>query len=130
MAARAIWKGSLHLPGVQVPVKLYSAVESKETISFRLLHEKDLVPVEGRMVDPETGDAVPIAETKRGYLTDSGEMVVLDRDELAKLEPESSREIELLRFVPSAAVDHRWYDRPYYLGPDGDKGAYAALGAA
>lgn len=130
MPARAMWKGTLKLPGAPIPVKLYSAVESAETIHFRLLHEKDLVPVEGRMVHPETGDPVPIAETRRGYMTEHGEMVVLDRDELAALEPEPSRDIEILRFVPSSAIDHRWYDRPYYLGPDGDKGAYAALGAA
>jgi DNA end-binding protein Ku len=117
MAARAMWKGTLKIPGAPLAVKLYSAIEGKETIHFRLLHEKDLTPVEGRMVNPETGKPVPIAETKRGYVTDSGEIVVLERDELD----------ELLRFVPRDAVDHRWYDRPYYLGPDGDKGAYAAL---
>src|SRR5688500_11243843 len=130
MAARAIWKGTLEIPGAPVATKLYSAIEGRETIHFRLLHEKDLTPVEGRMVHPGTGDEVPIAETRRGYVTESGELVVLDREELDELAPEPSRDIEVLRFVPSGAVDHRWYDRPYYLGPDGDKGAYAALAAA
>lgn len=130
MAARAIWKGTLCLPGAPIPVKLYSAVEGSETVRFRLLHEKDRVPVEGRMVHPATGDPVPIAETKRGWITEAGAVVVLDREELAALAAEPSRDIEVLRFVPETAIDHRWYDRPYYLGPDGDEGAYAALGAA
>jgi DNA end-binding protein Ku len=130
MAARAIWKGTLRIPGAPIAMKLYSAIEGKETISFRLLHEKDLTPVEGRMVNPKTGKQVANAQTKRGYVTDGGEIVVLERDELAELAPEPSRDIELLRFVPVGAVDHRWYDRPYFLGPDGDKGAYAALAKA
>jgi DNA end-binding protein Ku len=130
MAARAIWKGTLRIPGAPIPMKLYSAIEGSETIHFRLLHEKDLTPVEGRMVHPGTGEPVPIAETKRGYVTGGGELVVLERAELDGLAPEPSRDIELLRFVPAAAVDHRWYDRPYYLGPDGEKGAYAALAKA
>jgi DNA end-binding protein Ku len=130
MAARAMWKGTLEIPGAPIGVKLYSAIEGKETIGFRLLHEKDRTPVEGRMVNPETGKPVPGAETKRGYVTDTGEIVVLEREELEELAPEASRDIELLRFVPRDAVDHRWYDRPYYLGPDGDKGMYAALAKA
>lgn len=130
MPARAMWKGTLRVPGAPIPVKLYSAIESRESLQFRLLHEKDLTPVEGRMVHPETGDPVPIADTKRGYVTESGELVLLDRAELEKLAPEPSRDVEILRFVPAAAIDHRWYDRPYYLGPDGAKGAYAALAAA
>ena len=130
MAARAMWKGTLKIPGDPIPVKLYSAIEGTETIHFRLLHEKDLTPVEGRMVHPETGDPVPSAETKRGYVTESGELVVLEREELDELAPEPSRDIEVLRFVPASAIDHRWYDRPYYLGADGAKGAYAALAKA
>ena len=130
MAARAMWKGTLRIPGAPIPVKLYSAIEGAEAIHFRLLHEKDGTPVEGRMVNPATGKPVPISQTRRGYVTDGGEIVVLDREELEALAPESSRDIELLRFVPADAVDHRWYDRPYFLGADGDKGAYAALAKA
>jgi DNA end-binding protein Ku len=130
MAARAIWKGTLRIPGVPVPMKLYSAIEGSESLHFRLLHEKDLTPVEGRMVHPGTGEPVAAADTRRGFVTESGELVVLDREELDALAPEPTRDIELLRFVPSGAIDHRWYDRPYYLGPDGDKGAYAAIAAA
>src|SRR5688572_19026928 len=130
MAARAIWKGTLRIGEESVPVKLYSAIEGSESVSFRLLHGKDLTPVQGRMVNPRTGRKVESADTKRGYVTEDGELVVLEREELAALEPQPSREIELLRFVPADSVDPRWYERPYFLGPDGEPGAYAALAAA
>jgi DNA end-binding protein Ku len=130
MAARAIWKGVLRVGDAAVPVKLYSAISSTESIHFRLLHEKDLTPVQGRMVNPKTGRQVASDDTKRGYVTEDGALVVLEKDELAALEPPASRDVELLRFVPAGAVDPRWYDHPYYLGPDGEPGAYAALAAA
>jgi DNA end-binding protein Ku len=129
MAARAIWKGTLRIGDESVAVKLYSAVEPSGSVAFRLLHEKDLTPVQGRMVNPRTGRAVASEDTKRGYVTEDGRLVVLEPEELAALEPPASRDIELLRFVPADAIDPRWYDRPYYLGPDGDARAYAALAA-
>lgn len=129
MAARAMWKGVLHVGSVEVPVKLYSALEPRK-VSFRLLHETDREPLKQRMVDPETDEEVPYAETRRGYPTDDGRVVILDPEELEELEPAPSREIELRRFVPAAAIDARWYDRPYWLGPDGDKEAYFGLAQA
>ncbi|MDX1661064.1 MAG: Ku protein [Gemmatimonadota bacterium] len=125
MAARAIWKGVIRLGGTAVPVKLYSAVENR-SIHFRLLHETDLVPVEQRMIHPATGEAVAYEETRRGVETERG-IVVLDEEELDALEPEKSRDIEVLRFVPPEDLDHRWYLRPYWLGPDESGAAYASL---
>lgn len=127
--ARAIWKGVIRAGPAKVPVKLYSAVEDR-SIHFRLLHEKDLVPVKQRMVHPETGDVVERDVVRRGHEVEPGVFVILDEEELSEAEPEDSRDIEALRFVPHDAIDGRWYDRPYYLGPDGDAGAYAALRAA
>lgn len=129
MAARAIWKGVIRFEGVGVPVKLYSAVEDRR-VHFRLLHEEDLVPVKQRMVNPDTGDAVEYSQALRAYETDDGALVVLEEDELESLEPEGSRDIELTRFVSAGSIDHPWYDRPYYLGPDGDVEGYFALAAA
>lgn len=124
--ARAIWKGVIRVGSEAVPVKLYSAVEDR-SIHFRLLHAKDLVPVKQHMVNPETGDVVESDEVRRGHEVEPGVFVVLTEEEQAEAEPEPSRDIEVLRFVPTGVVDGRWYDRPYYLGPDGDAGAYAAL---
>ena len=110
--ARAIWKGVLRIGEERVPVKLYSAVESGG-VHFRLLHETDLVPVQQRMVHPETGDVVPSERIRRGHEVEPGVFVLLDEEDLEQAEPESSRDIELLRFVPPDRIDGRWNDRPY-----------------
>jgi DNA end-binding protein Ku len=123
---RAIWKGTIRLGKLAVPVKLYSAVEDK-SVRFRILHEKDLVPVKQKMIHPETGEEIPFDEIRRGYEIEKGTFVILDEDDLAGAEPEPSRDIEILRFVRDEAVDHRWYERPYFLGPDGSDPEYDAL---
>ena len=130
MAARAVWKGIIRMGRTEIPVKMYSAIERSQSVHFRLLHGADMTPVQGRMVNPKTGDTVPSEETRRGYATDTGEMVVFDTEELDALEPEASRDIQILRFVPSTAMDPAWYDHPYYIGPDAELGPHAALVAA
>lgn len=127
--ARAVWKGVLRFGPAAVPVKLYSAVTDRR-IHFRLLHAEDLVPVEQRYVDPRTGEEVARAEMRRGYRLDARTMVVLEDTELEALEPESSRTIDVRRFVGPSRIDHRWYDRPYWLGPDRDPRPYGALTTA
>lgn len=127
--ARAIWKGVIRLGAVSVPVKLYSAVQ-EQAVHFRLLHAKDRKPVRQHMVNPATGKLVPAEEIRRGVAVAPGEFVLIDDEDLEALEPEASRDIEITRFVPSAQVDHPWYDRPYFLGPDGKVGVYFALARA
>ena len=124
--ARAIWKGVIRLGDDAIPVKLYSAATDK-TVRFRLLHVDTGRPVKQRMVNPETGETVPHEEIRRGYELEDGVFVVLDDEELESLEPEKSRDIEVVQFQPPAVIDHRWYDRPYHLGPDGDPAPYYAL---
>lgn len=129
MTARAIFKAVLMLGEQRVPVKLYSAVEDK-SVSFRLLHRSDHVPVKEVLVNPTTEEVVEYADSQRGFEADGARLVVLDQDELKELEPPSSREIEITRFVPARNIDYRWYDRPYYLGPDDSEDDYFALAAA
>lgn len=133
MSARAVWRGVIEFGSssskVSVPVKLYTAVEDK-SVSFRLLHRTDGVPVRQVLVNPKSMEVVEFADSERGYVTDAGELVSLDADELEALEPEKSRTIEVLRFLPPGTIEHRWYQRPYYLGPDDDEDAYFTLTAA
>jgi DNA end-binding protein Ku len=129
MAARSIWKASLRFGPVDVPVKMYSAVQDR-AVHFRLLDEKRLEPVRQHMVDPDTGTVVGSDDIRRAYQTEEGELVVLDEEELGKAVPEPSREIQVTRFVPAETITHPWYDRPYYLGPDEKDEAYFALAAA
>lgn len=129
MAARAIWKGTIKIGKSSLPVKLYSAVQDR-SVRFRLLHKTDKAPVKQKMINPETGGEVSSDETKKAYPLGRGRLVLLDEEELEALAPEPSRDIEITRFVDPADIDHRWYERPYYLGPDGNSGAYFALAAA
>lgn len=129
MAARAIWKGRIRFGDVDVPVKLYSAVQDR-TVRFRLLHAKDQEPVRQQMVNPETGRVVEHEEVQRAFQTEAGDLIMLDPEELSELEPKASRDIEITRFVEPAAITHQWYDRPYYLGPDDDEEAYFTLAEA
>jgi DNA end-binding protein Ku len=129
MAARAMWKGVVRMGDVATPVKLYAAVEDR-SVRFRLLERRSQMPVSQKLVDPEAGEVVPYEATRRGFVTDDDELVLLDPDELESLEPEASRDIDVVQFVPPETIDHRWYVRPYYLGPDGDLPRYTALAAA
>jgi DNA end-binding protein Ku len=126
MAARAIWKGEVRFDTQRVPVKLYSAIEDR-SVHFRLLHRDDEEPVRQVLVNAETDEVVPYERTRRAQVTEAGDMVLLDKEELESLKPEASRDIEILAFLPRGAIDHRWFDRPYYLGPDGSMGHYFAL---
>ncbi|HET9953856.1 MAG TPA: Ku protein [Polyangiaceae bacterium] len=126
MAARAIWKASVCVGDVRVPVKLFSAIEDR-TVHFRLLHERDHTPIEQRMVHPETLEPVPYGDAQRGFMEGKDSLVVLEKNELAQLEPKESRDIEIVQFVKPEALPQQLYERPYYLGPDGPTKAYFAL---
>lgn len=118
MAARAIWKGTVRFADLAVPVKLYSAVEDRK-VHFRLLDDEAKGRVRQQMVAPASGDPVPKEEIQKGFEAEPGVFVLLDEEELEELRPEPSRDIDVTRFVDEAEIDHQWYERPYYLGPDG-----------
>jgi DNA end-binding protein Ku len=124
-----MWKGSIKVGRTELPVKMYSAVQDK-SVRFRLLHKTDKEPLKQQMVDPATGDVVEYADIKRGFVDEGGFVVMLDEEELDELEPDASRDIEITRFVPRDALSHGWYERPYWLAPDGSTGSYYALAEA
>ena len=129
MTARAIWKGNLKLGSTKLPVKLYSAVTDR-TVRFHILDDRSQMRIKQHMVEPESGDEVPPAQIQKGYELEPGRFVILTEEELKSLEPESSRDIEISEFVPPEKVSQQWYERPYYLGPDGDQKTYFALAEA
>ena len=126
MPARAIWKGELKLGSNKIPVKLYSGVTDR-TVRFHILDDKHLMRVKQHMVNPDSGEEVAKEEIQKGYEIEPGRFVVVTDEELAELEPRASREIEIAEFVPPEAISQQWYERPYYLGPDGDVQGYFAL---
>jgi DNA end-binding protein Ku len=129
MAARAIWKGTLKLGTTKIPVKLYSAVQDK-TVRFHILDDRSRLRVKQHMIDPDSGKEVSNDEIQKGFEVEPGTFVIVDDKELESLEPKESREIEIMEFVPADAIPPEFYDRPYYLGPDGNATAYFALAEA
>ena len=126
MSARAMWKAEVDIEDVRIPVKLYSAV-ADTSVHFRLLHATDHAPVKQQMVDPDTQEPVAPEQIRRAIEVDRGVYVVIKPEEQAALEPRPSRAIAVERVVSADKVDERWFDRPYYLGPDGDDDAYFEL---
>jgi DNA end-binding protein Ku len=120
--ARATWSGTISFGLVSVPVQLFTAVRS-HTVRFKQLHGTTGAPIKQQRVDSETGDEVPYAEIVKGYEVDGGEYVVVDPDELRALDPDASRTIEILDFVDREEIDPVYYDRAYYLSPDGEASA-------
>lgn len=132
MTARAMFRASLELGRLTLPLKFYAAVEGSG-VHFRLLHAEDGTPLKQRLVHPETGEVVPPDQYQRAFLAKPENFVVLTDEDRAALEPEGSRSITTLRVLPAGTVNHQWYVRPYYLGPDGGRGVaeqYFVLAAA
>jgi DNA end-binding protein Ku len=108
-------------------VKLYSAV-SKQTVRFRELREGDGSRVKHKRVAESDGKEVPYEKIVKGYEYAPDQYVVLTKDELADLEPQRSRAIEIQDFVDLDDIDPIYFEQPYYLGPDkGAERAYALL---
>lgn len=131
MAARALWNGTLHAGKLSLPVQLFSAAQDRH-VAFHLLHAKDRTRVEQRMVRPDTAEPVPRERIRRGVEAEPGVFVLVEKDELASLEPPASRDLRADRFLPLGTVPAAALDRPYWLGPG--KGAsherYFALAEA
>jgi DNA end-binding protein Ku len=129
MAARAIWKGELSVNSTKLPVKLYAALKD-QTVRFHILDERSKTRVKQHMINPDNGEEVANEEIQKGFEVEPGTFVILNEKELESLEPKANREIEIKQFVPPQAIAPEFYDRPYYLGPDGDQAAYFALAEA
>ncbi len=112
-----------------MPVKLYSAV-ADERVSFHMLHDQDGQRLRQEMYCPVEDKPVPREHVIRGYEVDEGRYVLVTEEDIEKAEPESSRDVAVDAVVPLDDIDGRWFDRAYYLGPDDDAAAYAALAAA
>ena len=125
--ARAIWKGTISFGLVTIPVELRPAVRESRP-RFRLLHEKDLSPVEYRRVCQKDGKAIAWEDIVKGYEFEPGRFVVLTKDDFETAALEKSRTVHVLDFVKQAEIDDRFYDVPYYVLPSkGGEPAYAVL---
>ena len=124
---RAIWSGSISFGLLNVPVKLFSAVSSKQ-VSFRELRESDGSRVRHKRVAESDGEEVPYEQIVKGYEIAPEQYVTFTRDELEELDPQKTKAIEIEDFVDLDQIDPIYFEHPYYLAPDkGAERAYALL---
>ncbi|MBV9529905.1 MAG: Ku protein, partial [Bradyrhizobium sp.] len=129
MAPRAYWKGSLKLSLVNCPVLVYPATTRAEKTRFHLVNKKTDHRLKQQMVDEKTGDVVDDDDKTRGYEIRKGEYVEVENSELEAIQIESTHTIDIDGFVPEQEIDKRYFDRPYYIAPDGNAGldAFAVI---
>jgi DNA end-binding protein Ku len=131
MAARSIGSGTVSFGLVSIPIKLYSAGESKSAVSFNLLHAKCKSRLKQQYVCPTDNEIVPRDQMVKGYEFSKDQYVAFTEEEIKAMGEETQRAIEITEFVPIKTVDPVYFDGAYYLGPDkgGDK-AYHLLVSA
>jgi DNA end-binding protein Ku len=114
---RAIWSGSISFGLVNIPVKLFNAV-SRKSVSFNQIDKRTGARIKYQKVSAADGSEVPNDAIVKGYELASGDFVLIDDDELAALDPEAARTIDIEEFVDLAEIDPIFYDSAYYLAPD------------
>jgi DNA end-binding protein Ku len=113
---RSLWNGTIAFGMVRVPVKLYSATESK-AIRFRERHATDGGAIEHRRVCSKEDREVPYSEIVKGFEVSSGRYVVLSRQEIAAADGSAVHMVDIEHFVCREEIDPVYYERAYYLGP-------------
>ena len=126
---RPIWKGHIRFSLVTIPICIYNAIETSETISFKQLHKEDHGPVGYDKRCKKCNKNVKNEDIVKGYQYEPDQFVIIEQEDLAKLKLKSTKVIEIEGFVDATEVHPTLYDTPYYAGPDGDVAAktYALL---
>jgi DNA end-binding protein Ku len=112
-----MWSGAVSFGLVNVPVKLYSAI-SRKNVSFNQIDSETGSRIKQKRVSAETGEEVPYEQIVKGYEISSGNYVTLDENELAALDPEAVRTVDISEFVDLADIDPLFYENAYYLAPE------------
>ena len=120
---RAIWRGHIQFSLVTIPVRIYNAIDSTETISFNLLSKDGHNPVGYEKKDKVTGKTLKNDDIVKGYQYEPGQFVIIEDEDFAKVKLKSEKVIEIQGFVNAEEVPATLFEAPYYIGPDGDVAA-------
>jgi DNA end-binding protein Ku len=118
MAPRAYWKGHVRLSLVSFPVQLIPAIDTKERVTFHRVHRETGQRVRYQSVVPDHGP-VESEEIGKGYEYEKGRFVIVDDAEIDKLRLESTHTLDIVQFVDDHEIDPIYYDKPYFILPDG-----------
>jgi DNA end-binding protein Ku len=128
---RAIASAQIAFGLVSIPVKLFSATEASEKISFHMLHRECGSRIQQQLFCPKDERTLSRDETVKGYEFSRGQYVLFSEEELKSLEERATQSIDITEFLPQTEIDPIYFSKAYYLGPDkgGDR-AYALLSKA
>jgi DNA end-binding protein Ku len=128
---RAIASAQIAFGLVSIPVKLFSAAESSEKISFNMVHKDCGSRIQQQLFCPKDERTIDRTETAKGYEFARGQYVLFNEEELKTLEEKASQAIEISEFLPKETIDPVFFSKAYFLAPDkgGDR-AYTLLAKA
>ena len=115
---RPYWKGYLKLALVSCPIALHAACSTSERIAFRQINKATGNRLRQQLVDEETREPVTSDQKGRGYEIAKGQYLMVEDEELERIEIESTHVIEIDSFVPRQEIDQRYFDSPYYVTPN------------
>jgi DNA end-binding protein Ku len=129
---RSIWKGHIRFSLVTIPVRIYNAVDTAESVSFNQIHRECNGRIGYDKRCKKCNNLVENEEILKGYQYEPDQYVIFEKDDLEKLKLKSTKVIDIEGFVDAGEIDPTLYDAPYYAGPDGDVAAktYGLLSAA
>ncbi len=116
---RSIWKGHIRFSLVTIPIRIYNAVDTEETIRFNQLHKEDNGAVGYEKKCKKCGKALTAEEIVKGYQFEPEQYVIVSPEDLEKIKLKSTKVIEIEGFIDSSEVHPTLYDSPYFAGPDG-----------
>ena len=115
--AASVWTGYLTFGLISMPVRLFSGARGSR-VSFNMLHRDDHARVKQQMVCSEDGKVLSRDEIVKGYEFRKGEYVVIEPEEIKKIEPKTAKAMEILEFVPANEIDPLYFESSYYLMPE------------
>ena len=116
---RSIWKGHIQFSLVTIPIRIYNAVDTQETIKFNQLHKEDNGPVGYEKKCKKCGKVLANEDIVKGYQFEPEQFVIVSADELAKVKLKSTKVLEIAGFIDASEVHPSLYESPYYAGPTG-----------
>src|SRR5436190_3342459 len=116
---RSIWKGHIQFSLVTIPIRIYNAVDTEETIRFNQLHKDDNGAVGYDKKCKKCGKALTSEESVKGYQFEPEQYVIVSPEDLAKIKLQSTKVIEIEGFIDATEVHPSLYEAPYLAGPDG-----------
>jgi DNA end-binding protein Ku len=115
--AASVWSGYLTFGLISLPVRLFSGARST-SISFNMLHREDLQRVKQQLVCSADGQVIDRSDTVKGYEFRKGEYIVIEPEEIKKIEPKTAKTMEILEFVKTDDVDPVFFESSYYMIPE------------